>query len=128
VRTRGINTRLAAIVDGLGIHSDDRVLEIGHGRRGHARLRAAGRRPADRGDRSPKMIETAARGTPPASRAGRPSSSSGSSNISISATGASIWSSPTASGCSTATPQRARAYVEPWLAPGGRVHAYDAPG
>jgi ubiquinone/menaquinone biosynthesis C-methylase UbiE len=121
-----MSERLRAIVDGLGLCPDDRVLEIGcgHGvaatyvceRLGGGRLTAV--------DRSAKMIEAAA-----ARNARFANAEFLVRRLEDLDLGARCFDVVFAVRVRLfhAEPERARALVEPWLAPGGRVHAfYDA--
>jgi ubiquinone/menaquinone biosynthesis C-methylase UbiE len=125
-----VSERLRAIVDQLGIRPDDRVLEIGCGHRVAATMVCerldGGRLTAI--DRSAKMIEAAARRNAAYVEAGKAEFivasleyvDLGDRRFDI------VFAVRIA--LFHREPERAHALVEPWLAPGGRVHAFfDAP-
>jgi ubiquinone/menaquinone biosynthesis C-methylase UbiE len=125
-----MSERLAAIVDRLGIRPDDRVLEIGcgHGvaatlvceRLGGGRLTAI--------DRSPKMIEAASRRNAAFVAAGKAEFLVADlEDVSLGERRFDLVFAVRV-GLFHQEPERARALVEPWLAPSGRVLAfYDTP-
>ncbi len=127
-----MSARLRAIVDGLDVQPGDRVLEIGCGHGVAAsyvceRLGDAGVLVAV--DRSPKMIEAAARRNAAHVRAGR-----------VKFLVAALESLDLGDrrfdtifavrvGLFHRDPEGARSLCEPWLAPGGTLHAvFDPPG
>ena len=125
-----MSERLEAIVDGLRLRPDDRVLEIGCGHGVAATLVCerldGGRLTAI--DRSPKMIAAAARRNAAFVQTGKAEFlvarleelHLGERRFDV------VFAA--ASGCSTASRSRARALVEPWLKPTGRVRAvFDPP-
>ena len=126
-----MNERLQARVDQLGIRPHHRVLEIGCGHGVAATLVCerldGGRLTAI--DRSPKMIEAATRRNAPFAEAGRAEFlvrhledlDLGDRRFDkVFAVRVRLFHTE---------PERARALVDPWLAPGGRVRAfYDTPG
>ena len=124
-----MNERLRAIVDGLGIGPNDRVLEVGCGHGVAAtfvceRL-AGGRLTAI--DRSPKMIAAAAHrnaafvesGTAEFLVARLEALDLGDRRFDV------IFAVRV--GLFHREPARARGLVEPWLAPGGAIHAFFDP-
>ncbi len=124
-----VSERLQAIVDGLGLRSDDRVLEIGCGHGVAATLvcerLAGGRLTAI--DRSPKMIAAAARRNAACVEAGTAEFivakleelDLGERRFDV------VFAVRV--GLFHREPQRARALVAPWLKPNGRVHAFFDP-
>jgi ubiquinone/menaquinone biosynthesis C-methylase UbiE len=122
--------RLKAIVEQLGIRPDDRVLEIGCGH-GVAATMVCERLDGGRLtaiDRSAKMIEAAAQRNAAYVEAGKAEffvstledADLGDRRFDV------VFAVRVA--LFDREPERAHALVEPWLAPGGRVHAfYDAP-
>ena len=125
-----MSTRLEAVVEALGIRPDDRVLEIGCGHGVAATLVCerldGGRLTAI--DRSPKMIEAAARRNAAFVEAGKAEFLV--RELEDLDLGDRRFDLVVAIrvGLFHRDPERAEAYVESWLAPGGRVHAfYDAP-
>jgi ubiquinone/menaquinone biosynthesis C-methylase UbiE len=125
-----MSERLAAIVDGLGIRPDDRVLEIGCGHGVAATLVCerleSGRLTAI--DRSPRMIEAATRRNAAYVDAGKAEFLVAElEDLDLGERRFDVVFAVRV-GLFNRDPERARAYVEPWLAPGGRVHAfYDTP-
>ena len=125
-----MSARLRAIVDGLGIQPGDRVLEIGCGQ-GVAATYICER--LDGGhlvavDRSPKMIEAAARRNADHLRSGRAEFLV--AHLEALDLGERRFDKILAVrvGLFHRDPRRARALAEPWLAPGGALHAvFDAP-
>jgi ubiquinone/menaquinone biosynthesis C-methylase UbiE len=121
--------RLEAVVDQLGIRPDDHVLEIGCGHGVAASLVCerleGGRLTAI--DRSPKMIEAAARRNAAYVDAGRAEflvmtledADLGTRRFDV------VFAVRV--GLFHRDPERAHALVEPWLAHGGRVHAFFDP-
>lgn len=126
-----VSERLRAVVDGLGIRPDDRVLEIGcgHGvaatlvceRLGDGRLTAV--------DRSAKMIEAAARRNAVHVAEGRAEFLVADlEDLDLGERRFDIVFAVRV-GLFHRDPGRARVLVAPWLADGGRVEAfYDTPG
>jgi ubiquinone/menaquinone biosynthesis C-methylase UbiE len=125
-----MSERLAAIVDRLGIRPDDRVLEIGCGHGLAATLVCerldGGRLTAI--DRSPTMIESASRRNAAHVEAGKAEFlvadledlDLGDRRFDL------VFAVRV--GLFHREPKRARALVEPWLTPDGRVQAfYDTP-
>lgn len=124
-----MSVRLEAIVDQLGIRPDDHVLEIGCGHGVAASLVCerleGGRLTAI--DRSPKMIGAAARRNAAYVEAGRAEFlvmtledvDLGTRRFDV------VFAVRV--GLFHRDPERAHALVEPWLAPGGRVHAFFDP-
>ena len=125
-----MSERLPAIVDGLGIRPDDRVLEIGCGHGVAATLVCerleSGRLTAI--DRSPRMIEAATRRNAAYIDAGKAEFLVAElEDLDLGERRFDVVFAVRV-GLFSRDPERARAYVEPWLAPGGRVHAfYDTP-
>jgi ubiquinone/menaquinone biosynthesis C-methylase UbiE len=127
-----MSARLRAIVDGLDVQPGDRVLEIGCGHGVAAsyvceQLGAGGMLVAV--DRSPKMIDAAARRNAEHVRAGRAEF--------LVATLESLdlrdrrfdTIFAVRVGLFHRDPEGARSLCEPWLAPGGTLHAvFDPPG
>lgn len=121
--------RLEAIVDQLGIRPDDHVLEIGCGHGVAASLVCErledGRLTAI--DRSPKMIEAAARRNAAYVEAGKAEFlvmtledvDLGTRRFDV------VFAVRV--GLFHRDPERAHALVEPWLVPGGRVHGFFDP-
>jgi cyclopropane fatty-acyl-phospholipid synthase-like methyltransferase len=125
-----MSARLRAIVDGLGVQPGDRVLEIGCGQ-GVAATYICER--LDGGhlvavDRSPKMIEAAARRNADHLRSGRAEFLV--AHLEMLDLGERRFDKILAVrvGLFHRDPRRARSLAEPWLAPGGTLHAvFDAP-
>ena len=125
-----MSARLRAIVDGLGVQPGDRVLEIGCGQ-GVAATYICER--LDGGhlvavDRSPKMIEAAARRNAEHLRSGRAEFLV--AHLEMLDLGERRFDRILAVrvGLFHRDPRRARTLAEPWLAPGGTLHAvFDAP-
>ncbi len=125
-----MSARLRAIVDGLGVQPGDRVLEIGCGQ-GVAAAYICER--LDGGhlvavDRSPKMIEAAARRNAEHLRSGRAEFLV--AHLEMLDLGERRFDRILAVrvGLFHRDPRRARTLAEPWLAPGGTLHAvFDAP-
>jgi cyclopropane fatty-acyl-phospholipid synthase-like methyltransferase len=125
-----VSARLRAIVDGLGVQPGDRVLEIGCGQ-GVAATYICER--LDGGhlvavDRSPKMIEAAARRNADHLRSGRAEFLV--AHLETLDLGERRFDKILAVrvGLFHRDPRRARSLAEPWLAPGGTLHAvFDAP-
>jgi ubiquinone/menaquinone biosynthesis C-methylase UbiE len=125
-----VSERLRAIVDQLGIRPDQRILEVGCGQ-GVAAAMVCDRLEDGRltaVDRSPKMIRAAARRNVECVEAGRAEFlvaeledlRLGDRRFDL------VFAVRV--GLFHREPERARAFVEPWLAPGGTVRAfYDAP-
>jgi ubiquinone/menaquinone biosynthesis C-methylase UbiE len=126
-----VSERLRAIVDRLGIRPDDRVLEIGCGHGVAATLVCerldGGRLTAV--DRSPKMVEAAARRNAAYVEAGQAEFLVASlENLDL---GDRRFDTIFAVrvGLFTREPERAHGLVEPWLAPNGSVFVFsDRPG
>jgi ubiquinone/menaquinone biosynthesis C-methylase UbiE len=126
-----MSERLQAIVDELDLRPDDRVLEIGCGH-GVAATMICDR--LDGGtltaiDRSAKMIESARRRNAGHVKSGKAEFLV--TSVESADLGDRRFDLVVAIrvGLFHREPERARALVEPWLAPGGRVHAfYDEPG
>jgi ubiquinone/menaquinone biosynthesis C-methylase UbiE len=120
-----MSERLRAVVDALGLGPDDRVLEIGCGHGIAATLvcehLTGGRYTAV--DRSRAMIAAASRRNERFVRAGRAEFLLG--ELEALDLGDRRFDVVFAVrvGRFARQPRRARALVEPWLAPGGRVHA-----
>jgi ubiquinone/menaquinone biosynthesis C-methylase UbiE len=122
-----VSDRLRAIVDGLGIRPGDRVLEIGCGHGVAAALvcERGGRLTAI--DRSAKMIDAAARRNAAHVAAGNAeflvmeleALDLGERRFDL------VFAARV--GLFHREPERARALVEPWLAPGGEVRAFFDP-
>jgi ubiquinone/menaquinone biosynthesis C-methylase UbiE len=125
-----VNERLAGIVDQLGVRPDDRVLEIGCGH-GVAATMVCERLETGRltaVDRSAKMIEATARRNAAYVEAGKAEFLV--ANLEDLELGDRRFDLTFAVrvGLFDREPERAHAYVEPWLAPGGRVLAsFDRP-
>jgi ubiquinone/menaquinone biosynthesis C-methylase UbiE len=122
-------TRLEHLVDALDLRPGERVLEIGCGHGVAATLVCARGAHITAVDRSPKMIAAAARRNAAHVEAGRAeflvmeleALDLGERRFDV-AFAARV-------GLFHREPERARALVEPWLVPGGRVVAdYDVPG
>ena len=120
------NARLEAVVASLGVRPDDRVLEIGCGHGVAATLVCerleGGRLTAI--DRSPKMLAAARRRNASYVEAGRAEFLLGAlEDIDL---GARRFDTIFAVrvGLFHREPERARALVERWLAPGGALHAF----
>jgi ubiquinone/menaquinone biosynthesis C-methylase UbiE len=126
-----VSERLRVVVDELGIRPGDRVLEIGCGHGVAATLvcdRLEGGR-LTAVDRSPKMIEAAARRNASSVRAGRAEFLV--AELEDLNLGERRFDKVFAVrvGLFHREPERARRLVEPWLAPGGEIRAfYDGPG
>ena len=123
-----MSRRLRAVVDGLGIRPGDRVLEIGcgHGVAATFVCEAGGRLTAV--DRSPKMVEAAARRNAAWVEAGTAEFLVGS--LEALELGERRFDTIFAVrvGLFHREPARARALSERWLAPGGQVVAvFDPP-
>ena len=126
-----MSARLQAVVDELGIRPDDRVLEIGCGR-GVAATMVCERLDGGRLtaiDRSTKMIEAAARRNAKYVAAGTAEFLVASlEDVDLEERRFDLVFAVRV-GLFHREPERARALVQPWLAPGGRVCAFfDAPG
>ena len=123
-----MSERLRAIVDGLGLRHDERVLEIGcgHGVAATMVCEAGGRLTAI--DRSPKMIEAAARRNAAWVEVGRAEFLVGTlEDIDL---GERRFEAILAVrvGLFAREPARAHALAERWLVPGGRLVAvFDPP-
>ena len=126
-----MSERLRAVVDELGIRPGDRVLEIGCGHGVAATLvcdRLEGGK-LTAVDRSPKMIEAAARRNASSVRTGRAEFLV--AELEDLNLGERRFDKVFAVrvGLFHRQPERARRLVEPWLAPGGEICAfYDGPG
>jgi len=123
-----VSDRLRAVVDGLGIRPGDRVLEIGcgHGVAATFVCEAGGRLTAV--DRSPKMVEAAARRNARWVRAGTAEFLVGS--LEALDLGERRFDTIFAVrvGLFHREPERARALAERWLAAGGKlVTVFDRP-
>jgi ubiquinone/menaquinone biosynthesis C-methylase UbiE len=124
-----LSGRLEAIVDQLGIRPNERVLEIGCGH-GVAATMVCER--LDRGrltaiDRSPKMIEAAARRNAAYVEAGKAEFLVAAlEDVDLGDRRFELIFAVRV-GLFHREPERARALVEPWLAPGGRVQAFFDP-
>ena len=127
-----MSARLRAIVDGLDVQPGDRVLEIGCGHGVAASYvceRLGGEGVLVAVDRSPKMVEAAARRNTEHVRAGR-------AEFVVAALEAldlgdrrfdTIFAVRV--GLFHRDPEGARSLAEPWLVPGGTLHAvFDPPG
>jgi ubiquinone/menaquinone biosynthesis C-methylase UbiE len=121
-----VNERLQAIVDQLGVRPDDRVLEIGCGHGVAATLvceRLEGGR-LTAVDRSAKMIAAAARRNAAYVEAGKAEFLVASlEELDLGERRFDLVFAVRV-GAFDRDAERARAYVEPWLAPGGRVLAF----
>jgi ubiquinone/menaquinone biosynthesis C-methylase UbiE len=126
-----VSERLRRVVDALGVRPDDRVLEIGCG---HGVAATMVCELLDTGlftavDRSAKMIEAARVRNAAHVRSGR------AEFLVADAEGMDLGDRrfdlvfAVRVGLFHREPERARELVEPWLAPGARVHSfYDEPG
>lgn len=125
-----MSDRLRAIVEELGIDPDDHVLEIGCGHGVAAalvceRLAGGGRLTAI--DRSPKMVAAAERRNATHIQAGTAEFLVASlEDLDLPDRGFDVVFAVRV-GLFHREPQRARALVEPWLKPTGRVHAFFDP-
>jgi ubiquinone/menaquinone biosynthesis C-methylase UbiE len=125
-----VSERLQAVVDRLGIHPGDRVLEIGCGHGVAATLvceRLEGGRYTGV-DRSPKMIEAAERRNAAAVDAGTAEFLVGSlEDVDLGERRFDVVFAVRV-GLFARDPERARRLAERWLAPGGHIHSfYDEP-
>ena len=121
-----MSDRLEEIVDRLGIRPDDRVLEIGCGHGVAATMVCErledGRLTAI--DRSPKMIDAAAKRNAAYVEAGKAEFLVASlEDLDLGERRFDLVFAVRV-GIFHREPERARAFVEPWLAPGGRVLAF----
>lgn len=126
---RRMSERLRAIVDQLGIRPNDRVLEIGCGHGAAATMVCeqldGGRLTAI--DRSAKMVTAAARRNAAHVEVGRAEFLVGSlEDIDLRDRRFDVIFAVRV-GLFHRDPERARALVEPWLAPGGRVRTFFDP-
>ena len=124
-----MSERLRAIVEELGVRPEDRVLEIGCGH-GVAAMFVCERLEGGRLtaiDRSPKMIEAAERRNAEHVEAGRAEFIV--AELEALDLGERRFDKVLAVrvGLFHREPERAHALVEPWLAPGGTVHAFFDP-
>jgi ubiquinone/menaquinone biosynthesis C-methylase UbiE len=124
-----VSERLAAIVDELGIRPDDRVLEVGCGH-GVAATMVCERLDGGRltaVDRSPKMIEAAARRNAAHVQSGKAEFLVASlEDLDLGDRRFDVIFAVRV-GLFHRDPERAHALVEPWLAPGGTVRAFFDP-
>jgi ubiquinone/menaquinone biosynthesis C-methylase UbiE len=124
-----MNERLAAIVDQLEIRPDDHVLEVGCG---HGVAAAMVCERLDGGrltavDRSPKMIEAAARRNAAYVESGKAEFLVASlEDLDLGDRRFDVIFAVRV-GLFQRDPERAHALVEPWLAPAGRVRAFFDP-